>query len=215
MNIAQYYIGQFSMSVMFVVFLYSFYFVCAFESLVFFVRFLTIWQVIEATFKIDRNKYRRVCMCVYVFVAIGIEFISSFYHLFCTFKNVRHFHVRGRRYGFFFSLFTTLIFASSHLQPSFYHSFLFFGISWLHFHFYFWLTYFNGMWHVHAPLRYWKLFTNDKIKIILIKKFMQFRSLLSFFLRDGLLENELNTRKNKNCTWNWAIAWATTKIEKF
>lgn len=35
--------------------------VCVFASPVIFVRFLTIWQVIEATFKIDRNKYQCVC----------------------------------------------------------------------------------------------------------------------------------------------------------
>lgn len=45
----------------------------------------TIWQVFEATFKIDIYKYR----CV----TIEIEFISSYCNLFCTFENVHHFHI--------------------------------------------------------------------------------------------------------------------------
>lgn len=71
----------------------------AFASPVFFVRFLTIWQVIEATFKIDRNKYRCVCHWnkIYLFLLPSILYfwkcppfsmcdaVVFFHHLFFCF----------------------------------------------------------------------------------------------------------------------------------
>lgn len=147
-------------------------------------------------------------MCVCVCVAIGIEFISSFYHLFCAFENVRHFHVRCFDTSFF-HLHVDFCFPSSltavlSFIPRFF----------LHFHFYFWLTYFNGMWHVHALFRYWKLFTNVKIKII-IKKMHAISITIGVFLASEMDCWKISwTHVKKDCARNWAIAWAITKTQK-
>lgn len=66
------------------------------------VRCLTIWQVIEATFKIDRYKYR----CV----AIGIEiYFFLLPSILYNFENVRHIHVRACLFIYFSGYFHLLL----------------------------------------------------------------------------------------------------------